>query len=101
MDQLGAEINRISTATTFAGTKLLDGTFTGSFQVGADANQTISFNLNQTDGFSISGIAAAAIWLVLLLLLSILFSLAVVLLVVSVSAPGQKLKMYCLLLIPC
>ncbi|WP_323921483.1 flagellin, partial [Aeromonas caviae] len=30
------------------------------FQVGADANQTISFNLNQTDGFSISGIAAAA-----------------------------------------
>ncbi|KMY26946.1 flagellin, partial [Aeromonas caviae] len=59
MDQLGAEINRISTATTFAGTKLLDGTFTGSFQVGADANQTISFNLNQTDGFSISGIAAA------------------------------------------
>ena len=60
MDQLGAEINRISTATTFAGTKLLDGTFTGSFQVGADANQTISFNLNQTDGFSISGIAAAA-----------------------------------------
>ena len=60
MDQLGAEINRISTATTFAGTELLDGTFTGSFQVGADANQTISFNLNQTDGFSISGIAAAA-----------------------------------------
>ena len=60
MDQLGAEINRISTATTFAGTKLLDGTFTGSFQVGADANQTISFNLNQTGGFSISGIAAAA-----------------------------------------
>ncbi|WP_010674289.1 flagellin [Aeromonas caviae] len=60
MDQLGAEINRISTATTFAGTKLLDGSFSGSFQVGADANQTISFNLNQTDGFSISGIAAAA-----------------------------------------
>ena len=60
MDQLGAEINRISKATTFAGTKLLDGTFAGSFQVGADANQTISFNLNQTDGFSISGIAAAA-----------------------------------------
>ncbi|HHQ4614026.1 TPA: flagellin, partial [Aeromonas veronii] len=60
VDQLGAEINRISTATTFAGTKLLDGTFKGKFQVGADADQTIGFNLNQTGGFSISGIAAAA-----------------------------------------
>ncbi|WP_043761517.1 flagellin N-terminal helical domain-containing protein [Aeromonas taiwanensis] len=60
VDQLGAEINRISTATTFAGTKLLDGTFGGTFQVGADANQTIGFSLSQADGFSISGIAAAA-----------------------------------------
>ena len=60
VDQLGAEINRVSTATTFAGTKLLDGSFGGTFQVGADANQTISFSLSQADGFSISGIAAAA-----------------------------------------
>ncbi|MDM5086627.1 flagellin [Aeromonas rivipollensis] len=60
VDQLGAEVNRISTATTFAGTKLLDGSFGGTFQVGADANQTISFSLSQADGFSISGIAAAA-----------------------------------------
>ncbi|MEV3825137.1 flagellin [Aeromonas caviae] len=59
VDQLGAEINRISTATTFAGTKLLDGSFGGTFQVGADANQTISFSLSQAGGFSISGIAAA------------------------------------------
>jgi flagellin len=60
VDQLGAEINRISKDTSFAGTKLLDGTFSGSFQVGADANQTISFSLTQANGFSISGIAAAA-----------------------------------------
>ncbi len=60
VNQLGAEINRISTSTTFAGTKLLDGSFSGTFQVGADANQTIGFSLNQTGGFSISGIAAAA-----------------------------------------
>ncbi|HHQ4804158.1 flagellin [Aeromonas veronii] len=60
VNQLGAEINRISKDTTFAGTKLLDGSFAGSFQVGADANQTIGFSLSQTDGFSISGIAAAA-----------------------------------------
>ncbi|MNF50839.1 Flagellin 1 [compost metagenome] len=60
VDQLGAEVNRISSATTFAGTKLLDGSFSGTFQVGADANQTIGFSLSQADGFSISGIAAAA-----------------------------------------
>ncbi|MGY3929690.1 flagellin N-terminal helical domain-containing protein, partial [Aeromonas encheleia] len=60
VDQLGSEINRISTDTTFAGTKLLDGNYSGSFQVGADANQTIGFSLNQSAGFSISGIAAAA-----------------------------------------
>ncbi|ATL92131.1 flagellin [Aeromonas sp. CU5] len=60
VDQLGSEINRISKDTTFAGTKLLDGTFGGSFQVGADAYQTIGFSLSQTDGFSISGIAVAA-----------------------------------------
>ena len=60
VDQLGSEINRISKDTTFAGTKLLDGSFGGSFQVGADANQTISFSLSQDAGFSISGIAGAA-----------------------------------------
>ena len=60
VNQLGAEINRIAGATTFAGTKLLDGSFGGTFQVGADANQTISFSLSQTDGFSVSGIALAA-----------------------------------------
>ncbi|MGL5813389.1 MAG: flagellin [Aeromonas sp.] len=60
VDQLGAEVNRISKDTTFAGTKLLDGTYSGTFQVGADANQTIGFSLAQSGGFSISGIAAAA-----------------------------------------
>jgi len=60
VNQLGAEINRISKDTTFAGTKLLDGNYKGSFQVGADADQTIGFSLKQANGFSISGIAAAA-----------------------------------------
>ena len=60
MNQLGSEINRISKDTTFAGTKLLDGSYKGEFQVGADANQKIGFSLTQTDGFTISGIAAAA-----------------------------------------
>ncbi|MBV7413322.1 flagellin [Aeromonas encheleia] len=59
VDQLGSEINRISKDTTFAGTKLLDGNYSGNFQVGADANQTIGFSLSQAGGFSISGIATA------------------------------------------
>lgn len=69
VDQLGSEINRISKDTTFAGTKLLDGSYTGSFQVGADARQTIGFDMTKAGatgvsltgkGFSIEGIASAA-----------------------------------------
>ncbi|AEB49488.1 Flagellin-like protein [Aeromonas veronii B565] len=58
--QLATEINRIAKDTTFGGTKLLDGSYKGVFQVGADAKQTISFSLTQANGFNISGIAAAA-----------------------------------------
>ena len=71
VNQLGEEIDRISKDTTFAGTKLLDGSYEGNFQVGANANQTISFSMktagaNDTDisgaglGFTIKGIATAA-----------------------------------------
>ena len=43
-----AEIDRIATQTTFNGLRVLDGTFgTSQFQVGANANQTISINLSQ------------------------------------------------------
>ena len=43
--QLTAEIDRVARQTNFNGSKLLDGTFTGSlFQVGADAGQTIAIN---------------------------------------------------------
>ncbi|MFM4727136.1 flagellin [Aeromonas caviae] len=58
--QLATEINRIAKDTTFGGTKLLNGTYKGVFQVGADAKQTINFSLTQANGFSISGINAAA-----------------------------------------
>lgn len=57
--QLQSEINRISTDTTFGGTKLLDGNYSGSFQVGSNANQTISFSLTGFK-FDFSGIASAA-----------------------------------------
>jgi len=59
VNSLGSEINRISKDTTFGGQNLLGGSFNGSFQVGANAGQTISFSLTQTDGFTMSGIGAA------------------------------------------
>ncbi len=46
VNQLISEIDRVANTTTFNGLKLLDGSFTGqSFQVGADANQTIGVNV--------------------------------------------------------
>ena len=57
--QLSTEINRISSDTTFGGTKLLDGNYRGEFQVGADAAQTISFSMTGFS-FTVSGIAAAS-----------------------------------------
>lgn len=68
--QLGEEINRISGDTTFGGTNLLDGSFSAEFQVGADANQTISMTMTSIaaatggtvsiDSFTVSGLAGAA-----------------------------------------
>ena len=55
--QLSTEINRIAGDTTFGGQKLLDGNYKGTFQVGADAAQTISFKM--TSAFTLSGIASA------------------------------------------
>jgi flagellin len=70
MRQLGEEMNRIAEDTTFGGTNLLDGTYSAEFQVGADANQTISMTMTAitaTDGsavsvesFTVSGLATAA-----------------------------------------
>lgn len=71
VSQLSTEINRIASDTTFGGENLLDGTYTGVFQVGADSNQTISFNLtdggvnNTIDyagngGFTMSGLSSSS-----------------------------------------
>jgi len=46
VNQLKQEIDRVASTTEFNGLKLLDGTFTAqNFQVGANANQTISVNI--------------------------------------------------------
>ena len=71
MEALGKEINRVAETTTFGGQNLLDGTYTGTFQVGADANQTISFSMGtigsngsisvaSAGGFTVSGLGQAA-----------------------------------------
>ncbi|MBE0367381.1 flagellin N-terminal helical domain-containing protein [Pseudoalteromonas aurantia] len=70
---LSAEVNRVAQDTTFGGQNLLDGTYEASFQVGADAVQTIGFSmqtvgstangansLSASGGFTLSGIASVA-----------------------------------------
>ena len=66
---LSSEVNRVSEDTTFGGQNLLDGTYNASFQVGADAAQTISFSMKEVggdstiadnNGFTLSGIASVA-----------------------------------------
>ena len=66
VEQLAQEINRVANNTTFGGQKLLDGSYTGQFQVGADSGQTISFTLTVVNsvagaasaGFSVSGMSS-------------------------------------------
>ena len=44
--QLGTELDRISNTTTFGSQKLLDGNYNGTFQVGANAGETIAVAVN-------------------------------------------------------
>ena len=64
------EVNRIAGDTTFGGENLLDGTYSGNFQVGANAVQTIGFSMTEVggtdgsiaanNGFTLSGITGIA-----------------------------------------
>ena len=64
VQQLTQELQRISTSTQFNGLNLLDGTFTtANFQVGANANQTITansanFQTNAYGNYRIGGLSA-------------------------------------------
>ena len=50
VNQLVSEMDRIAETTTFNGLKLLDGSFSAkSFQVGANANQTVNVTVGATD----------------------------------------------------
>lgn len=50
--ELKSEIDRIADDTTFGGEKLLAGTYTADYQVGADANQTIGLSIATSMGTS-------------------------------------------------
>ena len=56
--QLQAELDRIANTTEFNGQRILDGSFSdASFQVGANANQTIDFAIGSVKSSSIGAIA--------------------------------------------
>jgi flagellin-like hook-associated protein FlgL len=50
ISQLKSELDRIANTTTFNGKKLLDGSFQASFQVGANAGETIAVNVGSSMG---------------------------------------------------
>ena len=66
VSQLVSELDRIASSTEFNGQKLLDGTFgTATFQVGANANQTIqattaNFRANNFGNYRIEGAGASS-----------------------------------------
>src|SRR3954466_2324634 len=57
--QLKSELSRIADTTTFNGTKLLDGNYKGTFQVGANAGQTISVNIGKA--MSAAGLGVSSV----------------------------------------
>jgi len=62
--QLKSELDRIADTTTFNGKKLLDGAYSGKFQVGANKGETISVGVGTsmgTVGLGISGVDVAAV----------------------------------------
>ena len=64
MGQLKQELDRIANTTTFNGTKLLDGSFNGSFQVGANAGQTINVTVGTamgSTGLGVNGVDVTSV----------------------------------------
>jgi flagellin len=62
LGQLKSELNRINSTTTFNGKKLLDGSFQSSFQVGANAGETIAVNIGSTGvGMDASGLGVSGV----------------------------------------
>ncbi|MCW8107591.1 flagellin [Alteromonas ponticola] len=56
-----AEMSRIGTDTEFNGVKILDGSYSSDFQVGANAGQTISVDLTKSGGYGASGLSLGSV----------------------------------------
>ena len=60
--QLQSELNRIASTTTFNGNNILDGTFTAAkFQVGSNANETISVSIGNLSATSMGAYQGSSI----------------------------------------
>ena len=58
---LSGELTRISDTTSFGGRKLLDGSMSStSFQIGSNANETVSFGLSNTSAAALKGTFSSA-----------------------------------------
>ncbi|KRQ85981.1 Flagellin [Caloramator mitchellensis] len=53
LNQLTQELDRIATTTEFNTQKLLDGTFSGKFQIGANENQTLQLDISKMNSASL------------------------------------------------
>jgi flagellin len=63
IEELATELTRISDTTTFNGTALLDGSYDGTFQVGANSGETISVTVSQdldAAGLGVDGLDVTA-----------------------------------------
>jgi flagellin len=58
LDALAEEVGRIGSSTEFNGKNLLNGSFNGTFQIGANENQNMSIKLGDAQSFSL-GVAGA------------------------------------------
>ena len=62
MGQLKSELNRINSTTTFNGKKLLDGTFSNKFQVGANNGESIMVSIGSVNnGMDVTGLGVAGV----------------------------------------
>ena len=62
MTQLNSELDRIADTTTFNGSKLLNGNYTGTFQVGANAGETISVGIGSAGkGMDAAGLGVSGV----------------------------------------
>jgi flagellin len=62
MAQLKNELNHIADTTTFNGRKLLDGSYTGTFQVGANTGETLSLVIGQgRPGMGATGLGVSSV----------------------------------------